>query len=65
MIDNRRIAKNTIALYVRMAIAMLVSLFTSRVLLQSLGVEDYGTYGVVGGIVTLFAFINGTSFMCR
>ena len=60
MIDNRRIAKNTIALYVRMAIAMLVSLFTSRVLLQSLGVEDYGTYGVVGGIVTLFAFINGT-----
>lgn len=60
MIDNRRIAKNTIALYVRMAIAMLVSLFTSRVLLQSLGVEDYGTYGVVGGVVVAFAFVNST-----
>lgn len=58
--SNRRIAKNTIALYVRMVIAMLVSLYTSRVVLQTLGVDDFGTYGVVGGIVTLFAFINNT-----
>lgn len=57
---NRRIAKNTIALYARMVFAMLVSLYTSRVVLQTLGVEDFGTYGVVGGIVTLFAFVNGT-----
>lgn len=57
---NKRIAKNTIALYVRMAFAMLVSLYTSRVVLQTLGVEDFGTYGIVGGIVTLFAFINNT-----
>lgn len=57
---NKRIAKNTIALYIRMAFAMLVSLYTSRVVLQTLGVEDFGTYGVVGGIVTLFAFVNNT-----
>ena len=57
---NKRIAKNTIALYVRMVFAMLVSLYTSRVVLQTLGVEDFGTYGVVGGVVTLFAFVNNT-----
>lgn len=57
---NKRIAKNTIALYIRMVFAMLVSLYTSRVVLQTLGVEDFGTYGVVGGIVTLFAFVNNT-----
>ena len=60
MSDNRRIAKNTIALYVRMVFAMLVSLYTSRVVLKTLGVDDFGTYGVVGGIVTLFAFVNST-----
>lgn len=57
---NRRMAKNTIALYIRMAIAMLVTLYTSRVVLRTLGVEDFGTYGVVGGIVVLFAFVNNT-----
>lgn len=57
---NERIAKNTIALYLRMAFAMLVSLYTSRVVLQALGVDDFGIYGVVGGLVTLFAFINNT-----
>lgn len=57
---NKRIAKNTIALYIRMVFAMLVSLYTSRVVLQTLGVDDFGTYGVVGGIVTLFAFVNNT-----
>lgn len=57
---NKRLAKNTIALYIRMAFAMLVTLYTSRVVLQTLGVEDFGTYGVVGGIVTLFAFVNNT-----
>lgn len=57
---NKRLAKNTIALYVRMLFAMLVSLYTSRVVLQTLGVEDFGTYGIVGSVVTLFAFINNT-----
>jgi len=56
--NSTRIAKNTIFLYIRMFILMLVSLYTSRVILEALGVEDYGIYNVVGGIVVLFTFIN-------
>lgn len=56
--SNKRIAKNTILLYVRMFFVMCIQLYTSRVVLQSLGVEDYGIYNVVGGIVTMFAFLN-------
>lgn len=56
--NNRRIAKNTLALYVRMGVTLLVSLFTSRVILQTLGVEDFGIYNVVGGVVVLFSFLN-------
>lgn len=59
-VDNRRIAKNTVMLYVRMLLSTAVSLYTSRVVLQTLGVEDYGIYGVVGGIVTMFSAINGS-----
>ena len=57
--NNKRIAKNTLMLYIRMLFTMGVSLFTSRVILQILGVEDYGVYSVVGGIITMFSFING------
>ena len=57
--NNKRIAKNTIFLYIRMLILMLVSLYTSRVVLSALGVVDYGIYNVVGGIITLFTFVNG------
>lgn len=57
--NNKRIAKNTLMLYIRMLFTMGVSLFTSRVILQILGVEDYGVYSVVGGIITIFTFING------
>ena len=57
--NNKRIAKNTMFLYIRMLFTMGVTLFTSRVILQTLGVEDYGIYSVVGGIITMFAFING------
>lgn len=57
--NNKRIAKNTLLLYVRMLFGMLVSLFTSRVVLQTLGVEDYGVYNVVGGVITMFTFLNG------
>lgn len=57
--NNRRIAKNTMLLYVRMLFIMAVQLFTSRVVLNTLGVVDYGLYNVVGGIVTMFAFLNG------
>lgn len=56
--NNKRIAKNTILLYVRMFFVMCIQLYTSRVVLHALGVEDYGIYNVVGGIVTMFAFLN-------
>lgn len=57
--NTRRIAKNTAMLYIRMLLTMLVSLYTSRVVLNVLGVEDYGIYNVVGGIVVMFSFLNG------
>ena len=56
--NNRRIAKNTLMLYIRMFLMMAVSLYTSRVILAALGVEDFGLYNIVGGIVVLFSFIN-------
>lgn len=56
--NNRRIAKNTLMLYMRMLFGMLVSLYTSRVLLNALGVEDYGIYGAVGGFVAMFSLIS-------
>ncbi len=58
--NNKRIAKNTLVLYVRMLFMMAVTLYTSRVILNTLGVEDYGIYNVVGGIVAMFGFINGS-----
>ena len=58
--NNKRIAKNTIMLYIRMLLSMVVSLYTSRVVLNTLGVEDYGIYGVVGGVVAMFSFLNNT-----
>ncbi|MGN0202620.1 MAG: lipopolysaccharide biosynthesis protein [Candidatus Cryptobacteroides sp.] len=58
--NNRRIAKNTLMLYVRMLFGMLVSLYTSRVLLNALGVEDYGIYGAVGGFVSMFSLISAS-----
>lgn len=57
--NNKRIAKNTLLLYVRMLFTMAVSLFTSRVILNTLGVEDYGINNVVGGIVTMFSVLGG------
>ena len=55
---NKRIAKNTLMLYIKMGVTMLVSLYTSRVVLQTLGVDDFGIYNVVGGVVVLFSFLN-------
>ena len=57
-INNKRIAKNTLMLYVRMILTMAVSLYTSRVVLAALGVQDYGLYNVVGGVVTAFSFLK-------
>ena len=51
--NNNRIAKNTLLLYFRMLFMMVVSLYTSRVILNALGVEDFGIYNVVGGVVTI------------
>lgn len=56
--DNKRIAKNTIALYVRMFFVMAIGLYTSRIILKTLGVEDYGIYNVVGGFVAMLAYLN-------
>lgn len=58
--NNKRIAKNTLLLYFRMLFMMGISLYTSRVVLNTLGVENYGIYNVVGGIVAMFGFINGS-----
>ena len=56
--NNKRIAKNAVMLYLRMFIAMAVSLYTSRVVFATLGVEDYGIYSIVGSIVAMMAFLN-------
>ena len=58
--NNKRIAKNTIFLYIRLLITTVVGLYTSRVILHKLGVEDFGIYGVVGSIVSIFSMINST-----
>lgn len=57
--SNKRIAKNTLYMYFRMAILMLVSLYTSRVVLANLGIDDYGIYNVVGALIVSFTFIKG------
>ena len=55
---NKRIAQNTLFLYFRTLVILLVSLYTSRVVLNVLGIDDYGIYNVVGGIVLMFQFLN-------
>ena len=57
--NKKRIAKNTLLLYFRMLVTMLMGLYTSRLVLAVLGVEDYGLYNVVGGIVVILSFLNG------
>ena len=57
-VDNKRIAKNTMALYIRMLLLMVVSLYTTRIILATLGVDDYGIYNLIGGFITLFSFIS-------
>ena len=57
-VNNKRIAKNAVLLYLRMFIAMAVSLYTSRVVLATLGIDDYGIYNLVGSIVSMMSFLN-------
>lgn len=56
--SKNRLAKNTIYLYVRLLFSLVISFYTSRVVLQTLGITDFGIYGVVGGVVSLFSFLN-------
>lgn len=56
--NNKRIAKNTAFLYIRMILVLLVSLITTRIVLKALGVVDYGIYNVVAGFVSMFSFLN-------
>lgn len=58
--SKKRIAKNTLMLYLRMALTMLVGLYTSRVVLNALGVADYGVFNVVGGVVTMLGFFSSS-----
>lgn len=59
VLNSKKIAKNTIYLYVRMLVTMIISLYTSRIILKALGIDDYGTYQAVGGIIGFLTFING------
>jgi len=59
-VNNKRLAKNTIVLYIRTIVLMLVSLYTSRVVLDVLGVDDYGIYNVVGGAIAMFSVVSGS-----
>ncbi len=56
--DNKRIAQNTVFLYIRMIVVMLVTLYTTRIVLNILGETDYGIYNIVGGVIVLFSFIQ-------
>lgn len=57
-VNNKRIAKNTAYLYIRMLILMVVNLYTSRIVLKSLGIEDYGVYNAVGGFISMFSMVS-------
>lgn len=57
---NKIIVKNTIFLYIRTFVSMLISLYTSRKILEALGISDFGIYNVVGGVITMLTFLNGS-----
>ena len=59
--SNKRIVKNTMFMYMRMLLIMVVSLFTSRVILKTLGEQDFGIYNIVGGVVVMFTFISNAT----
>lgn len=56
--NNKRIVKNTVVLYIRMIVVMFITLYSSRIVLQALGVDDFGLYNVVGGVVALLSFLR-------
>lgn len=59
-VNNKRLAKNTMFMYIRMVFLITIGLYASRVILQTLGISDYGLYNVVGGVVAMFGFLNST-----
>ena len=58
--NNQRVAKNTIMLYMRVMVLMLIGLYTSRMILQSLGVENYGINNVIAGLLSMFGIITSS-----
>ena len=58
--NNKRIAKNTLLLYFRMFFMMAINLYTSRIVLNTLGIEDYGIQNVVGGVITMLSFLTNS-----
>ena len=58
--ENRRLAKNSVIVYIRLVLTIIIGLWSSRYLLQNLGFSDYGLYNVVGGVITMFCFLNGS-----
>ena len=58
--NNKRIAKNTLLLYIRSILLIVISLYTSRVVLEVLGVDNYGIYNLVGGVVAMFSMLSGS-----
>ena len=58
--NSKRLVVNTLLLYIRMGLTMLVAMYTSRIVINALGFSDYGIYNIVGGIVAMFTFINST-----
>ena len=57
--NNKRIAKNTVFLYFRTLLLLAITLYTSRIVLATLGVDDYGIYNVVGGLIAMFSMVSG------
>lgn len=60
MSNNKRILKNTLFLYIRMIFTMGVNLYSSRIILDTLGIEDYGIYNIVAGVIVMFGFLNAS-----
>ena len=58
--NSRRIARNTVYLYLRMLVMLVIGLVTYRIIIRSLGVTDYGVYSAVGGVVTMFMLVLST-----
>ena len=58
--NSKRIAKNTLMLYIRTFFIMIVNLYTSRVTLDALGVDDFGIYNIIGGVVIMFSIISAS-----